>query len=254
MKEVILLLITLLLANITFGQRAAKYVNKHRRCEMKFIAGDSILICRSPSYALSPMYGHDSKGISYIQSLEIDLDNAKYKVTSGGQTIDLDHAKDILTKLGAHLPDLNVKPYRDEISFYTKTIENRRKQKQYQDSVQTAVEEQNAIAWRKQVREMDIKDSIKKVNKQLAAEKSYKDFDTKFRKECVKKWGSKIGNMVADGKVGIGMTKEMCVMALGRPDKQSETLQGVQKYLTYYYWDAGCVISFKDGKIFSITK
>lgn len=68
----------------------------------------------------------------------------------------------------------------------------------------------------------------------------------KFRKDCIAKWGQKIGSYVAEGKVIIGMNKEMCSAAWGSPiDKNKTIVRGLTSEQWVYGW--GAYLYFENG-------
>jgi hypothetical protein len=56
---------------------------------------------------------------------------------------------------------------------------------------------------------------IREVEQQKAAQE--------FRQDCINKYGAKYGNHISEGKVLIGMTKEMCRLAWGDPNRVNKT-------------------------------
>ena len=84
-----------------------------------------------------------------------------------------------------------------------------------------------------------------------------------YKAEILNKYGDKFGNLVIEGKVCLGMSKEMCLEALGYPCKEnsSETALGKIDIWTYdcILYNAGYIpnlthITFTNGKISGITK
>ena len=84
-----------------------------------------------------------------------------------------------------------------------------------------------------------------------------------YKAEILNKYGKKFGNLVIEGKVCLGMSKEMCLEALGYPCKEnsSETALGKIDIWTYdcILYNAGYIpnlthITFTNGKISGITK
>ncbi len=84
-----------------------------------------------------------------------------------------------------------------------------------------------------------------------------------YKAEILNKYGEKFGNLVIEGKVCLGMSKEMCLEALGYPCKEnsSETALGKIDIWTYdcILYNAGYIpnlthITFTNGKISGITK
>jgi hypothetical protein len=76
---------------------------------------------------------------------------------------------------------------------------------------------------------------------------------SKFRNECITKWGQKMGSYIADGKVVLGMNKEMCIAAWGNPIEINRTIlhgltseQWVFGWRTYLYFDNGVLSAIQD--------
>lgn len=74
-----------------------------------------------------------------------------------------------------------------------------------------------------------------------------------FKKECIAKWGQKMGGYIADGKVLLGMNKEMCISAWGNPINRNRTIvngltseQWVYGWGTYLYFDNGKLTAIQD--------
>jgi len=59
----------------------------------------------------------------------------------------------------------------------------------------------------------------------------------KHRTECIDKFGQELGSLIAEGKVKIGMTTEMCEAAWGKPfDKEKETTASRVTDFWFYGW------------------
>lgn len=69
----------------------------------------------------------------------------------------------------------------------------------------------------------------------LTKEKEKRTFE-KRRNECVSKFGQKIGELIAQGKVRINMTKEMCKDSWGTPFSSDKTVTESAVYEDWYYW------------------
>lgn len=74
-----------------------------------------------------------------------------------------------------------------------------------------------------------------------------------FEKESIAKWGQKMGGYIADGKVLLGMNKEMCIAAWGNPINRNRTMvsgltseQWVYGWGTYLYFDNGKLTAIQD--------
>ncbi|MDR1678497.1 MAG: hypothetical protein LBR81_01840 [Prevotellaceae bacterium] len=48
--------------------------------------------------------------------------------------------------------------------------------------------------------------------------------EKEFRAYCISKWGQQKGTLIADGKVQLGMTREMCTAAWGSPNSINKTI------------------------------
>lgn len=55
------------------------------------------------------------------------------------------------------------------------------------------------------------------------------------KKECIAKFGSELGTIIASHKVKIGMTKEMCRMSWGKPFWSDKTTTSTNKTENWYY-------------------
>ncbi len=85
-----------------------------------------------------------------------------------------------------------------------------------------------------------------RLKEQQEREKQEKEALVKFRNDCISKWGQKMGSYIADGKVVLGMNKEMCKSAWGHPIDINKTIvrgltseQWVYGWGTYLYFDNG---------------
>lgn len=72
-----------------------------------------------------------------------------------------------------------------------------------------------------------------------------------FKKDCIAKWGQKMGDYIADGKVLLGMNKEMCIAAWGNPINRNRTMiSGLTSEQWVYGW--GSYLYFDNGKLTAI--
>lgn len=72
-----------------------------------------------------------------------------------------------------------------------------------------------------------------------------------FKKECIAKWGQKMGGYIADGKVLLGMNKKMCIVAWGKPININRTMvSGLISEQWVYGW--GTYLYFNNGKLTAI--
>ena len=87
----------------------------------------------------------------------------------------------------------------------------------------------------------------------LKREKAKKEEEERRRKELIAKYGEVDGNHVADQKVAIGMTKEMCEDAWG---KRHETYTTIREGVTTDLWvyDYKTNLYFVNGKLTQIEK
>lgn len=58
-----------------------------------------------------------------------------------------------------------------------------------------------------------------------------------YRQNCINKWGAKMGTYIFEGKVSIGMTKEMCEAAWGLPNEINitQTMELIHEQWVYGY-------------------
>ena len=92
-----------------------------------------------------------------------------------------------------------------------------------------------------------------RLKEQQEREKQEQQERIKFRSECIAKWGQKMGSYIADGKVILGMNKEMCTAAWGSPIDINRTIvrgltseQWVYGWGTYLYFDNGVLRAIQD--------
>lgn len=103
---------------------------------------------------------------------------------------------------------------------------------------------------RKQEEELKKQIAEEKMQKQQEAIQSKKNSATtaqakKVRREnIIKKYGANFGTLIADGKVAVGMTKEMCIAAWGKPQDINRTTgtfgvheQWVYNLKSYLYFE-----------------
>ncbi len=90
---------------------------------------------------------------------------------------------------------------------------------------------------------------------------------TQYKNDIIKKYGEKYGSLILQGKICVGMTKEMCIEAKGTPCKKNKSSD---KYGTIEVWTYNCLdvewalelglsanytfVTFKNGKITDITE
>lgn len=80
----------------------------------------------------------------------------------------------------------------------------------------------------------------------LEEEKRHAQEQLAFKNECIKKFGLKMGTLVNEGNVALGMTKDMCIYAWGNPidvntiqSTGRTTEQWVYNWDTYLYFENG---------------
>ena len=82
----------------------------------------------------------------------------------------------------------------------------------------------------------------------------WKQAREKRRQELVAKYGNNYGNLIAKGKVAIGMTKEMCREAVGYPTNQykATTARGVIEVWVYFVSSTTTVLYFDENVLYLI--
>lgn len=75
--------------------------------------------------------------------------------------------------------------------------------------------------------------------------------EKEHRKMCISRFGEDIGNTIADKKVQLGMTSEMCEIAWGKPDRINSTTS-VWGTSEQWVYDSGSYLYFNNGKLTSI--
>jgi len=92
----------------------------------------------------------------------------------------------------------------------------------------------------------------KMFEEQIHKEKEQQE-KNEFRMDCIAKWGQKMGDYIAEGKVLIGMNKEMCIAAWGKPISINRTIvsgltieQWVYGWGTYLYFKNGVLDGIQD--------
>ena len=68
----------------------------------------------------------------------------------------------------------------------------------------------------------------------LTKEKEKRTFE-KHRYECISKFGQQTGELIAQGKVKINMTQEMCKDSWGTPFSSDKTITESAVYEHWYY-------------------
>lgn len=98
-----------------------------------------------------------------------------------------------------------------------------------------------------------LKKEEERQKEQQEREKKEQQERIKFKNDCIAKWGQKLGSYIADGKVVLGMNKEMCIASWGNPININRTIvkgltseQWVYGWGTYLYFDNGVLSAIQD--------
>lgn len=74
-----------------------------------------------------------------------------------------------------------------------------------------------------------------------------------IRTECIRKYGQQLGTLIAEGKVTLGMSREMCTLAWGEPFRNNRTIvagtvheQWVYGWHNYLYFENGKLVAIQD--------
>ena len=68
------------------------------------------------------------------------------------------------------------------------------------------------------------------------------------RLDCVNKFGQNLGELIEQGKLRIGMTKEMCEISWGKPFYTSKTTTSYGFFENWYY-GFGYSLHFENGSL-----
>jgi len=97
------------------------------------------------------------------------------------------------------------------------------------------------------------KEEEERERERLERQKKKEQERINFRNTCIAKWGQKMGSYVADGKVVLGMNKEMCIASWGSPLGKNRTIikgltseQWVYGWATYLYFNNGVLSAIQD--------
>jgi len=171
--------------------------------------------------------------------------NARYKFDGDIQS-SLTHLKKFQTYY-------DIKPLETEYTWYIERNEAIWQSNilaiEKKDSIKKA---ENETAFANEIESQRIKDSIetdKSMRYQMFIDEGLK----LLRELYIKKYGTKLGTLIADGKVDIGMTTKMCEEALGEPDSMSKTSFKTGVIETWEY-DNGVKLIFKNNKLVSFKK
>ncbi len=84
-------------------------------------------------------------------------------------------------------------------------------------------------------------------------ERIKKEQQAKHLKECIAKWGKEKGTLIANKKVQIGMTKEMCTAAWGKPQSINTTISNHRTHEQWVY-GIGTYLYFENGILITVQK
>lgn len=101
-----------------------------------------------------------------------------------------------------------------------------------------------------------LEQQIKEEEKKRAEEEKMAEDRRKqeeFRADCIRKWGQKKGEMIANGMVSIGMTKEQCETAWGFPINKTISVLTGHAAETWYY-GYGSYLYFENDILKIISK
>ena len=88
----------------------------------------------------------------------------------------------------------------------------------------------------------------KQKQEELVRIQNEKNEIAKRKTECINKFGNENGTLIADGKVAIGMTKEMCKYSWGTPSWTDKTITEQTVYEKWHY-GYGYILNFIDDKL-----
>jgi len=84
-------------------------------------------------------------------------------------------------------------------------------------------------------------------------EKKKKEDEIKFKTDCINRFGDKLGKLISEGNVILGMTTEMCRLSWGEPIEVNRTTvkglvheQWVYSWSNYLYFDNGKLTAIQD--------
>lgn len=107
----------------------------------------------------------------------------------------------------------------------------------------------------KYVKQEKIKKLIKEEQEQEEREKERieQEAERKYKNGIIAKYGSKKGNLILEGKVILGMNKQMCLAAWGEPDDINKTIargitheQWVYGFGSYLYFENGILVTIQE--------
>lgn len=101
------------------------------------------------------------------------------------------------------------------------------------------------------------KETEKKMQDSLLAKQKADEFrkrkaEKEFRNDLIKEYGKELGNLIADGKVRLGMTKDMCEAAWGWPSNKSKAAVG-SNVVEIWFYSGDRWLKFVNNKLTQIT-
>lgn len=101
------------------------------------------------------------------------------------------------------------------------------------------------------------KENEKKMQDSLLAREKADEFrkrkeEKEFRNILLKEYGKDLGNLIADGKVRLGMTKDMCEAAWGWPSNRSKSAVG-SNVVEIWFYSGNRWLKFVNNKLTQIT-
>lgn len=209
------------------------------------------------TYEKNVVIGNDSlKCFRIIQSADLDMNNRVY--SSQIERV-LDFYADCLKHNDHNCQDYDKYDLREplkrsilqneytvELNFYNNIqAERDKKQKNINDSI-TEIRQQEEIKIEKEQQLEEEKQQKK--DELLSAEK-----EKQRSKTLIQKYGKEYGELIIKHKVVIGMTKEMCLDAWGKPEDINRTTnaygtheQWVYNLKSYLYFDNGILTTFQN--------
>jgi hypothetical protein len=185
----------------------------------KWLCSDVTLLKRNQVYTAQYIKEHAwEKGVEYFNSYDIFY----ILKNDMGETIALNNINNLLQE------DLLNEDYRDHDGCFIleKDYITRQANKKLQAQQLDAKQKQEELL-QKQNEESEI---------------------AKRKTECINKFGNENGTLIADGKVAIGMNKEMCKYSWGDPLWTDKTITEQTVYEKWHY-GYGYILNFIDDKL-----
>ena len=261
------LLITLL-ASVLYCNAQKK--NKESNANYTYIVDgkDSIKCKRIPMEALKSTYES-----AFIPNLQSNLDKYKECLTSSTTITNCDYFERQVKQYidWAKNQKIETEDFSNELNYYIKLNEKKitenklaiKKDNQIKDSINTF-----------NVKQRKLNDSIAEVNRQENIEKQkeqnviqeklqteqdkknkidYAEKQKQRRIKLIEKYGETDGELIFKGKVRIGMSKEMCIEAWGKPSQINRTTnaygtheQWVYNLKSYLYFDSDALTTIQN--------